>query len=320
MYPTTGATIRGDINTVVEEAFNADKTFIGQLVMPMLPVDVKSGTYPKLTKTLTGLLDSGGDVRAPNGSYPRNNRAWTTDTYDTIDRGLEETIDDTDAKDLGRFFDLEAAKARWCMRSMMLGLEIRVAAAIINATTFGAGTNSAVAYTVANKATVDFPQDVLAAIERVNAKGAQANTIILSDTLLARLKFTTLLQNFIRGSRPSDGTLNITANSIQQGFADSGITQVLVGKSRYNSAKKGQTAALTSIWGTTYVWVGQVESGPANNGGAGRTLVWNKEGGLFVSETYRDEGIRSNVVRVRQHTAEKVIDAESGTLIATQYS
>ena len=34
MYPTSGAVIRGDINTVVEEAYAADTFFIGAAVMP----------------------------------------------------------------------------------------------------------------------------------------------------------------------------------------------------------------------------------------------------------------------------------------------
>jgi hypothetical protein len=56
------------------------------------------------------------------------------------------------------------------------------------------------------------------------------------------------------------------------------------------------------------------------DGGAGFTLVWNAEGGIFVSETYRDEKRRSNMVRVRQNTTEKVINANAGTLITTQWS
>ena len=55
-------------------------------------------------------------------------------------------------------------------------------------------------------------------------------------------------------------------------------------------------------------------------GGAGFTLYWNQDGGLYTSETYRNEGRRSNMVRVRQNTAEKVVDATAGTLITTQYS
>jgi hypothetical protein len=55
-------------------------------------------------------------------------------------------------------------------------------------------------------------------------------------------------------------------------------------------------------------------------GGAGRTFYWDKEGGLFVTESYRDESLRSNVIRVRQHDVIKVVDGTSGELITTAYS
>ena len=51
-------------------------------------------------------------------------------------------------------------------------------------------------------------------------------------------------------------------------------------------------------------------------GGAGRTLTWSADSSdLFTVETYRDEARRSGVIRVRQHTAEKVVDSTAGELI-----
>lgn len=203
---------------------------------------------------------------------------------------------------------------------MMLDHEIRVAAKVFHATDWGTPTNSAVAYTAANSATNSFVADVLAAIERVNDNGESANTIVMSPDVFNRVRLATLTQNFVRGSRPTDSTLNITTGALQQAFAENGITQVLVGRARYDSAKKGQAFASAKVWGNTYVWVGDVKGGDFMAGGAGRTLVWNAEGGLFVTETYRNEQRRSGVIRVRQHAVEKTVNDGAGTLIATQYS
>lgn len=318
--PSGGATIRADINAVVEEASAAEKFFIGTKVLPPFGVDAKSGTYPKFKKQAGELLKAGSTVRNPKSEYGKVARMWETDTYDTVDRGLEELIDDTERKDSARFFDMEAMTAKLVLRSIMLDHEIRTAAAVINATTFGAGTNSVVAYTYANIATIDAVTDILAAIERVNANGEDANTVIMSSTVWNLLQQSTRLQNFLRGSRPSDAQLNATPNDLAAALAPNGISQVLVGRARYDGAIKGQTYSATSVWGNTYVWVGNVQGGDFMNGGAGRTLVWNAEGGLWVSETYRDDARRSDVVRVRQHTAEKVINAAAGTLITTQYA
>lgn len=320
MYPTSGATLRADLNIKVEEAASADKFFIGEAALPPFPVDAKSGTYPKLQIGAAELLSAGSTIRNRSGSYGESSRNWTSDTYDCIDRGLEEPIDDTDAKDVGRFFNLESTIARLVMRNMRLDHEVRAAAALINATTFGAGTNSVVAYTEALIATINFPADVLAAIERCRNNGVEANTIVLSSTVYNRIRRATLTTNFVSGQVGAGST--VTSTTLAQALADEGITQVLVGRARYNSAKKGATASMTNVWGNTYVWVGRTNSAAASlqDGGAGFTLVWNAEGGLWVTESYRDEKRRSNMVRVRQHTTEKIVDATAGTLITTQYS
>jgi hypothetical protein len=318
--PTSGATIRADINIKVEEAAGAEDMLIGLRAMPALGVDSKSGTYPKIQIAAGELLTQGATERTPGGSYGEASRQWTSDTYDCVDRGLEEPVDDSTARDLARFFNVEVATARWVMRNMLLAHEVRVAAAIINATTFGAGTNSTVAYTEANIATISFVADVLAAIERVRNNGTNPDTIIMSSTVYNRIRRGTLVTNFVSGSVGKGS--EVTSSTLAQAFGDEGIRQVLVGKARYNSAKKGQAHSATNVWGNTYVWVGKCNPAAQTpqDGGAGFTFYWNAEGGLFVSETYRDEKRRSNMVRVRQNTTEKVTDATSGTLITTQYS
>ncbi|MBN9691312.1 MAG: hypothetical protein J0M24_13835 [Verrucomicrobia bacterium] len=322
MYPSGGATIRADINAVVEEASAADTFHIGALVMPPLGVSAKSGTYPKIDIAGGALLDAVATERAASGSYGEVSRKWGTDTYDCVDRGLEEAVDDAEARDLARYFNAELTAARLTLRNMRLAHEVRVAAAIMNTSNFGSGTNSAVAYTAANLATIDFAQDVLAAIDRVEDNAVQVNTIVLSKAVLTRLALSTKLQNWVRGQLKGNGDMPMNAANIAASFADYGITRVLVGRARQNTAKKGAAKSVSQIWGNTYVWVGNVNpnASMAQDGGAGFTLYWNQEGGVFVSETYRNENRRSTMVRVRQNTAEKVVDGTSGTLITTQYS
>lgn len=320
MYPNSGATIRADLNSVVEEASQAEAFLIGEKLLPSFGVDAKSGTYPKLTKAITESMKEGGDIRQPGGTYGRVKRAWTNDTYDTQDRGLEEAVDDTNAKDAARFFNAEAVAAKLVLRAMKLAHERRVAAEIFHATTWGTPTNSAVAYTDALIATMDLPLDIQAAIERVADNAERPDTIVMSSNVYNRARRSTLLKSFLVGQNLPGA--NVTPDAIAQAFSANGIKQVLIGASRYDSAVKKATQTYTAgkIWSDTYIWVGKVGSGDFMNGGAGRTIVWNAEGGLFVTESYREEVTRSNIVRVRQHTTEKVVDANAGTLIATQWS
>lgn len=318
--PTSGATLRADINAVVEEAAASSNYFIGSRALPPFLVDAKSGTYPKIQIAGGELMTPGSTVRSRSGSYSEVSRQWTSDTYDCLDRGLEEPVDDTDQKDLARFFNLEATTAKWLLRNMRLDHEVRAAAVINSTGNFGAATNSAVAYTEANIATISFVADVLAAIERCRDNGCEANTIILSSTVYQRIRRATPTVNFVRGSIGPGA--EVTGSTLAKAFADDGITQCLIGGARYNAAKKGQAKSMSSVWGTTYVWVGRCADNAMSlqEGGAAHTLVWNAEGGLWVSESYRDESRRSNIVRVRQNTTEKCIDGTAGTLIATQWS
>ena len=94
MYPTSGATIRADLNIKVEEASAAERFYIARFVMPPLSVDAKSGTYPKLQIADAELAKAQSTIRERGGSYGRVSRKWTTDNYDCVDRGLEEPVDD----------------------------------------------------------------------------------------------------------------------------------------------------------------------------------------------------------------------------------
>jgi hypothetical protein len=49
-------------------------------------------------------------------------------------------------------------------------------------------------------------------------------------------------------------------------------------------------------------------------------LNWSEYGPAVGVFTYRDESIKSNIVRASHYVAEKVVNTNAGQLIATQYS
>lgn len=318
-FSSSGAVLRADINALVLEAAAAEQFYIGASVLPPLAVSAKSGQYPKFRKANAELLNPDADARASTAGYSRVIREYDNDNYTTQEFGLEELIGDADGADVARFFDLEKVAANLVRRQVQIGHELRVQTAVQNATTFGA-TVSGVAYTVANKATADFASDVLGVIDTLNGRGEMPNTIVMSGAVFTRIKGQTLFQNFVRGNRPSDITANLSQGAVAQAFADSGIQNVYVGRAVRNTANKGAAFVGTPIWNNTHVWIGRVESGEVMDGGAGRTFYWSADSELFTTETYRDESRRSNVVRVRQHVSEKIIDADAGQLITTQFA
>ena len=231
---------------------------------------------------------------------------------------MEERIDDVIARDLERFFDVEVLTTKLITRQVMLDYETRVAAAIMNSSTFTA-TAATVAYTEANLATIDVVFDIFAAKERLTRRGLVPNTLILTDSVFNRLRRSTKLQTFLYGTLGA-GTGYRLINTSDLGNA-LGIPNVFIAAATYDSANKGATPVLTPVWGNTYLWIGYVAGGDFSAMGAGRTIIWTADApGMFVTETYRSEPRRGDMVRVRMHSAEKIIDATAGELITTNWA
>ena len=100
-----------------------------------------------------------------------------------------------------------------------------------------------------------------------------------------------------------------------------GVEKCLVGKAAKNTTAKGATFSGGFILPSTYIAVGYAAGGDFAAGGVGRTIIWSEDASApFVTESYRDENRRSNILRVRSNRAVKVIDSTAAELITTQYS
>lgn len=318
-YNDGGVIFRGDLQTMVEEARNAENLLIGLKVFPAYGVPLRQGRYPRWPIAKGKLLNRVSTLRAPGGEYGEITRSFVQDTYDCIDRGLEERVDDANRADQARFFDAEAVAAKRIDLNFRLDHEVRVAAQVFNTTNFTAN-NSGTAYTEANLASFDVPADINGALERLDAKGATANTLIMSNVVLNRIKRSTRLQNFVRGNLPSGQPVQLTAAMVLTAFQEYGITQLLVGRASYNASKVPSTYTASQIWSNAYIMVANVQGGDPMSGGIGRTFAWDGDGGILVAESYRDNKRRSDIVRVRQETDEQFIDGTAGELVTTQYS
>ena len=317
-YANTAAISRPEITAFVEEALNADKFFIGQQVLPVVPVDARAGRYPRLKMQNGELLKTDATRRGATGTYNEVSRKFDWDTYDTEEFGLEERVDDTIVAEMARFFDVESTTAKLVMRAMLIDYEIRVAGTVFNTGNFNS-TNSSVAYTAANKATFDVPEDINAALDRLQKKGVLPNTLVLSRQVFNRIRTSELLQKYLIGLNSNLGQQAITAQTIGSAF---GIANVLIAAPAYDTAPKGKAPVLTPIWSNNYMWLGDVQGGDFVAGGAGRTLSWSADvpGGLFATETYRAEQRRGDIVRVRSYHSTKIVDGTAGELIATQFT
>ena len=320
-YTNAQATPRADIFALVQQA-NADfnKLFIGDLILPPKVEDARRGVYMKANLANAELLNADALPREGGAGYNRVNRRFDTDTYDCQEYGLESIVDDSYEAEVERFMNLEATEAMLLERSLKISYEARVAAAIFNTTTFGAGASPTAAYTAANLATIDVPNDIDTAKTLLLKKGIIPNAIVMNQDVFNRIRRTTFLQNQVFGVVPRNAGQRMLPS--EQDIANVlGVEHLFVAKAPYNTANKAATYSGSFVFPPTYIFVGQVSGGEYTAGGVGRTISWGKDSvGLYTPETYRSDERRSNVIRVRQTVAEKIIDSSAGTLITTSYA
>ena len=315
MYRNSDALIRPELSAVFEEAAATDSYFIGLQVFPIYSSEKKTGNFLKITKAASELMKKDVTIRAPKGAYGQVDRTYEKDSFSVTDRGIEEVLDDSVTAELTDYFPTEAVTSKLLLRSIMLDLETRVAAKLFDSGTFDA-VNSMVAYSEVNLATFDFILDATEAVKRVKKRGELVNTMVMNRDVFDRVRRSAKVASFLFG--PLGGGKQVTPQDLAGAI---GVPTLLIADATIDASAKGKTATPTYIWSNNFIWIGNIQGGEFTAGGAGRTIIWTGDAAsIFVTETYRREDIRSDVIRVRTHSDEKVISAPAGTLIATQWA
>lgn len=340
MYSNTSAQIRGDLQIKVEEAMGADSKFIAAKVLPAKFSKREAGEYHYVGidegELLTG--DFGNeDRRAPKTAYKEIEGSYQKKAFQTVDRGLTEVVDDSDAKRTAPSFDSEVMAIKRLTRRSNISYEKRVADLIQNTTNFGAAASPVAAYTEANIDTIDFAADLGAALLKVDKRGEIPNAVIITGEQWERIRRSTKLRKFIFGDL--GGSKQVTLKLLNEQFSDQFNLTFMLASATYSDAKKGKASDdtnLKSIWSNSMIFVGRVDmtgnvaaptTGDGNGGiitlpdGVGSTIVWEEDAGsLMVTETYRDEHRRSDILRVRRNCVEHVFNSKAGALFNTNWA
>jgi hypothetical protein len=324
MY-STEAVSRPEISAHVEQAKGAERFYIGTKIFTICPKKKRTGRYPLTKLTKSNAMKRQQTKRSSSGSYNETSQEHGWDTYDCEDRGLKQRVDDSKAEEMEDFFSVEKMAAQNVTRKCKLDFEYDAAQLLMNASNFSQA-NGSVAYTEANLDTIDLPKDLGEAIDQVTGRGEVVNTIVMSYQVWLRLRRTEFLLQYLYGKVGDQVKKRvITPGDLEEAFSqDAGEkVTVLLGRAKYDAANRGRNNAnLQNIWSNDQIWVGQVAEGDFENGGVGRTIVWDADipTGLFATETYRDEDRRSDMVRVRTNSVEKIINENAGHLLGTRFA
>jgi len=291
--------------------------FIASRVLPVFEAGKQSGTFGRIP--IEELLQTRDTKRAPGAGYSRGSFKFTTDNYATEEHGAEEPIDDREAKMYADYFSAELIAAERARDVVLRNAEMRAADLIFNATIW---TGAALATNITNEwddATNATPiVDVRGARDKVwDNSGLIANALVINWQVRNNLVNCDQIRDRVASSGAGSSTLqrNITDLQLAQALD---LDMVITAGSPKNTADEGQAVGISNIWSSEYAMVCRVAtSNDIREPCVGRTFHWGEDGSNIggLVETYRDEGVRSDIVRCRHDVDEKRLYVESGHLL-----
>jgi hypothetical protein len=313
------ATLRPDLATFEEFDLEMNRRgYIASQVAPVIEVASQAGNFGKIP--IEQLLQTASTTRNPGGGYSRGSWKFTPATYATKEHGWEEPIDDREAKMYSSYFDAEMISTARAYNFVLQNAEIRMAALIFNTGTWTGSTLYTDVGTTewATYATATPIAHVEAACRKVwTNSGMWPNAIVLNQTKFRDL---TQCQQIIdrivsAGAGDPAKAADITPQMVARVF---NLDRVIVAGGAKNTANEGQSISISNVWGDYAMVCRVATTSDPKEPAIARTFHWAEDGSQVggTVETYRDETIRGNVVRVRHDVDEIVMYTEMGHLIA----
>lgn len=311
------ATLRPDIaGSLMEFDLAMDREgFVWNMVLPVFDVRKSSGKYGKIP--VEQLLQQRETKRNPGGGYSRGKWTFTDASYATVEHGAEEPVDDREAQLYADYFDAEIVSGQRAQDAVLRNAEQRVADLVFNASTFAsyktAVTNEWDDYD--NATPID---DVEAAVRAIwSTSGLWANALIINRHVFRNLRNCAQIIERInsQGAGSPTKASDITREMLARVFD---LEQIIVAGSAKAGNKEGQSFSASKIWSDEYAMVARVaRSNDIREPCLGRTFHWAEDGSDVggTIETYRDETVRSDIVRCRHDVDENLTYTECGHLL-----
>jgi hypothetical protein len=332
-YPSSGTLrARPDIASSLmafDLAANAGQ-FVGQQVFPVTEVPVFTGKFGKvdakelLQNPNPGAEPGFGTQRAPRAGYLKGDMKFTEESWTTREFG----VDENESKAYASYFDHEVVAASRAQAVVLTEFEKRVAAKVFDLVTFTTGNNGRVdvpsgdRLDEANWETGSFLKYVEQAIVKVYDKsGIWPDSVVMNRKAFRNLRQIKQVRDRIHASGAGDPERAglITVQQIAQ-ILD--LPNVYVAGGTENTANRNATFAPAQIWGKHMMIFKRANSGDLREPCLGRTFHWAEDASMPTgyTESYFSEELRSNVVRVRHQTDEKLLLAEVGCMLGNVLS
>lgn len=286
--------------------------FIGLNAMPIFEVPLQSAVYPIIPAE--AFLKLPETARSARSAYGRGDYEFDDGTYFCRENGWEEPIDDSERKLYQRFFDAEVVATERAVDIILRKQEKRIAAKMQDATKIP---TAAVGVKWSTLATASPRSDVKAKIKAMrDSVGLEPDCLCISWQTFQNVLMCAELKDYLKYTTPYlidtfEGQRKVVAQYL-------GLKDVQVGNAIYDSAKKGQKLTPANIWDDTKgtLCVLPTNGNDLRQPSLGRTFLWTDDTPEnLTTESYREEQIRSDVIRVRQYTDEAYTCTSAGFVL-----
>jgi hypothetical protein len=307
------ATLRPDIAESFTE-FDLEQNingFIWDQLMPTFDVGRASGNFGRIP--IEQLLQNRDTERAPGSGYARGKWNFEPDFYATREHGAEEPVDDNEAAMYDDYFDAEVVSALRARSAVLMNAERRVISKVLSISNTD---TAAVKWDLPGTAKpID---DIEAAVLAIyDASGLWPDTLCMSRKTFRLLRNVEQILDRIASSGAGSPTkaTDVTASMLAQVFD---IPKIVIAGSTENTANMGQSGVFGQIWDESKVFIGRTaSSNDFREPCIGRTFHWNGDGSQIAGtvESYRDETVRADIIRVRHQVDEKLLYEEAGFIL-----
>lgn len=246
-------------------------------------------------------------LRAPGGFYKEIDYSLTYDTYRAHEYGLEFPLDDRIRRNAVGIFDAESKGTQRLTNNILNGREKRVASLVLS--TAAVTQNTTLSGTSQWSHASSDPVATVTAGRKIiqNATGQSPNKLAFGKDVLEALYINPAIKAFLGTDRGSIVTLELLAELFR-------VDEVMVGSQLANTAKEGQTIALGDLWSDNALLFHQAPySGTADQYEPSFGYQFRVQD--LQTERYRSNRRKSDVVRVTEIGAEKIVAPALGYLI-----
>jgi len=303
---STSVSLRQDLAASVREydALRAAAMFIGRAVAPVFPTVESAGNFPVFCRE--SFKKPVATNRTEGGAYNRVETVFGSGTFLCEEHGLEEPVDDRRRRRYARYFNAEEEAAKHIRYLLLLDKEIRAAAISLGNANFTTHTPSVVWSTAASAVPLN---DLMGGCETLeDSCGLPRSEYTLIIPRADKIEFLGTAQITNKSQYTYPGLIPAQLQNAQIASM-LGIKQVLSPGGAYDSTEEGVAESMSQIWtaGAVMLCVLANPGESMETPSAFRTMVYAEGGededGLIV-ESYRDERVRGEVVRVREDTDE----------------